>query len=84
MKENSLYLYIKNISESIASTINEDNFIISYRCLNKLGQFKAQKDSNQFPFSNNIVYKISCKDCDASYVGQIKRQLRDEKNTLTA
>jgi len=26
--------------------------------------------------NNNIVYKICCKNCDAFYVGQTKRQLK--------
>jgi len=36
--------YIKNISESITSTINKDEFITGYRVLNKLDKFiKTQR-----------------------------------------
>jgi len=35
---------------------------------------------------NNVVYKIFCKNCEATYVGQTKRQLRtrlkEHKNNL--
>jgi len=48
---------------------------MEYRCLNK--KFvKAHKEKTEFNANNNVVYKICCKDCDASYVGQIKRQLK--------
>lgn len=38
--------YIKHTSELVASIINRGNFIVRYRCLNKLNKFvKVHKDS---------------------------------------
>jgi len=69
--------YINNMSELIASTINKSNYITGYRVLNNLGEFiKVHKDKNKLLSTNNVVYKIYCKDCSASYVGQTKRQLK--------
>jgi len=39
---------------------------------------EAQKDILSLGFNKNIVYKLSCKDCDATYVGQTKRKLNTE------
>jgi len=42
---------------------------MGYRVLNNLGRFiKVHKDANDLLTNNNVVYKISCKDCNASYV----------------
>ena len=55
--------------------------MIGYRVLNKLtGFIKRHKDRTTVDSSNNVVYKICCKDCDASYVGQTKRQLKTRLN----
>jgi len=44
--------------------------------LNKLeGIIKAQKDRLSNYSKKNVVYKISCNDCDGTYVGQTKRKL---------
>jgi len=37
---------------------------------------KTHKDKEQLSSNNNVVYKVSCKNCDASYVGQTKKQLK--------
>ena len=69
--------YIKKVSEVAASVIDKSETIIGYRVINKLNKFvKVHKDVNQLAVNNNVVYKIPCKGCNASYVGQTKRQLR--------
>jgi len=73
--------YIKNISETIKASIDGNKYIIGYRILNKLtGYIKRHKDINKHDRNNNIVYKILCNDCNASYVGQTKRQLKTRIN----
>jgi len=69
--------YISKISEMVAATIDKSRFITGYRVLNSLASFiKVHKDRVALLSTNNVVYKISCNDCEASYVGQTKRQLK--------
>jgi len=69
--------YIRNISEKINLSIDKNIYMTGYRILNKLtGFIKRHKDANKFEVNNNIVYKILCNNCNASYVGQTKRQLK--------
>jgi len=69
--------YIRNISEITTSLINKSSFTIGYRCINKMDNIiKVHKDQTEHNYKSNIVYKINCKDCEASYVGQTKRQLK--------
>jgi len=73
--------YIRNISETIKSSIDSNKYITGYRILNKLmGYIKRHKDINKRDTKNNIVYKIFCNNCNASYVGQTKRQLKTSIN----
>jgi len=51
---------------------------LSFSCLNKLNKFiKVHKDHLSTFSRSNVVYKIDCSNCDASYVGQTKRLLKD-------
>ncbi|KYN17215.1 hypothetical protein ALC57_10507, partial [Trachymyrmex cornetzi] len=50
---------------------------VSFFSSNKLNKYiKVQKDRVDSPSKSNVVYKINCKDCDASYVGQTGRRLK--------
>jgi len=44
---------------------------------------KRHKDKNPMNLNNNVIYRISCKTCDASYVGQTKRQLSTQGSQNT-
>jgi len=69
--------YLNSISESFIPIIKKYGFNIAFSIsvtLNFL--IKCGKDSLDTMSQHGVVYKISCHDCDASYVGQTKRQLR--------
>jgi len=52
------------------------DFHMTYFVPNTLNIFiKRDKDKIEFMSQSECVYKIVCLDCDASYVGQTKRQL---------
>ncbi|KYN22044.1 hypothetical protein ALC57_05566 [Trachymyrmex cornetzi] len=67
--------YIKSISESFQShLVYIRRQLIQYlTCLTDL--LRLSKDKLSFMSQQDVVYKISCHDCDASYVGQTKRKL---------
>jgi len=49
---------------------------MGYFSLHKLGRIiKAQKDTLPTGLNKNVVYRLNCKNCDVSYVGQTKRRL---------
>jgi len=49
---------------------------MAYFSLHKLGRIiKAQKDTLQTVSNKNVVYRLNCKSCDVTYVGQTKRKL---------
>lgn len=69
--------YIETISELVASAIKKFDVNVGYRCIKKLNRFvKVHKAKNKHFNHSNVIYKINCKNCDASYIGQTKRQIR--------
>ncbi|KYN28478.1 hypothetical protein ALC57_02090 [Trachymyrmex cornetzi] len=68
--------YVKSISESFLPISTMFHCKLAFTIPNTLKSFiRRGKDKLEFLSNQNIVYKISCKNCDASYVGQTKRKL---------
>lgn len=70
--------YVPTISEQFKPVARNLRIKLSYTGMNKLRKFvHAHKDTLLKEQRNNVVYKISCKDCkNASYVGQTSRLLK--------
>jgi len=57
------------------------NVNFCYRSLNKVESLiKVHKDRLPSNSNKNVVYKIQCRDCDATYVGQTDRLLTTRIN----
>jgi len=68
--------YLQHTSDSFKSISKKFSLPI-VTIPNTLNRFiKTGKDILEGPSSCDVVYKINCKDCVASYVGQTKRRLR--------
>ncbi|KYN22078.1 hypothetical protein ALC57_05535 [Trachymyrmex cornetzi] len=70
--------YISSLANKIQNLFrNMNNVRVAYKGLNKLNNLiKVQKDRmNKFQ-KCNVVYKIPCNDCNATYVGQTGRMLK--------
>ncbi|XP_071577702.1 uncharacterized protein [Temnothorax nylanderi] len=69
--------YIPKITDHFKNATRGLNMRLSYNSLNKMSTFiKAHKDSLPRSKQSNVVYKVNCMECDASYVGQTSRQMQ--------
>ena len=69
--------YLQGVSEKFNGALNKYKFQLVHKPMNNLSKFiKTGKDRVKKDERSNIVYKIECKDCDYSYVGQTKRKLK--------
>ncbi|KYQ59927.1 hypothetical protein ALC60_01023 [Trachymyrmex zeteki] len=69
--------YVSSVSERFAPIANRCHCKLAFSIPNSLNKFiKKGKDQLDPLCNQNVVYKISCDDCEASYVGQTKRQLK--------
>jgi len=71
------YSYVESISESFLPITNKCNVKTGFSIFNTLRKFfNFGKDPLHSLSHNDVVYKISCQDCEATYVGQTKSQLK--------
>ncbi|KYN09517.1 hypothetical protein ALC57_18364 [Trachymyrmex cornetzi] len=69
--------YTEGIDGKFREVVRDLDVNLSFYSLNKLNCFIGpQKDRLSNLQQKNVIYKINCKDCDASYVGQTKRTLK--------
>ncbi|KYN29802.1 hypothetical protein ALC57_00753 [Trachymyrmex cornetzi] len=69
--------YIPQISDKFMNIFNDVNIRLSFYSLNKLNKYiKVHKDVIPTNSKRDVVYQITCKDCDATYVGQTGRRLQ--------
>jgi len=71
--------YVSSIATKFVQFFKKISFCkLTFSCLNKLNKFiKVHKDLLPTLSRSNVVYEIDCSNCDASYVGQTKRLLKD-------
>jgi len=79
--------FISSLSHKFRNVTKDLEASISYYSMNKLSNIiRPQKDPLPKQHHRNVVYKISCKDCDASYVGQTGRKImtrvKEHKNHI--
>ena len=71
--------YVQGLSEPIHRVLEDLNIRVRFRsnCTCTLRQVLAKpKDAVPMLSHNGIVYKIPCKDCPKTYIGQSKRSLQ--------
>ncbi|KYN22608.1 hypothetical protein ALC57_04991, partial [Trachymyrmex cornetzi] len=73
--------YVKSISESFLPISSMFHCKLAFTIPNTLkGLIRKGKDKLELMSNQNVVYKISCENCEASYVGQTKRRLSTRVN----
>jgi len=73
--------FLPGVMSSVYRSVKKMNQKLSYRNLNSLkSTIKVHKDKLDRHSKSNVIYKINCSSCDASYVGQTGRQLRTRIN----
>lgn len=70
-------LYVPGISDRFVPLVRNLKIVLSHTSLNKLKNYiRVHKDPLPNNLRSNVVNKILCSDCDASYVGQTRRLLK--------
>jgi hypothetical protein len=70
--------FIRSISEKFALIVKRHGYKMAYSRASDLKSVNTHKDDLDKLLHGNVVYRISCRDYEASYVGQKK-----DKNKIT-
>ena len=79
--------FTKQIDNELRKALNQLYICPVYKTINKFNcLIKLGKDKCQLSEQTNVAYKIKCKTCDASYVGQTSHSLktRSKEHDATA
>src|SRR5580765_2337938 len=69
--------FVKYLSHNLKSTLSGNGMNIVYKINKKLNTLiRLGKDKLPNNERTNVVYKIDCKNCNTTYIGQTKRHLR--------
>jgi len=79
--------FLSSVSHKLKHLTKDLDARISYYSLNKLNtMIKGHKNRVPNMLRTNVVYKLSCKDCSATYVGQtcrtLKTRISEHKNHI--
>lgn len=68
--------YIKNVSNMFRDIVSSVGYRITYSgCSGLFNIIRGHKDTIPKLSNNNVVYRINCSNCEASYTGQTNRLL---------
>jgi len=67
--------FLQTISNQFSHILKDPRTRLLFYSL-KIYHIKVHKDVLPTQSQKNVVYKLACKDCDATYVGQTSRQLK--------
>ena len=70
--------YIQGTSERVKRVLNKYRIEVAHKPSRSLRtELCRLKDSKTAPEKSGVVYKINCGNCDAKYVGETGRQVKD-------
>ena len=70
--------YVKGITEAISRILHTAGFKVAMKpCRTLREELVAPKDKVSLLDKAGVVYQIPCGECDASYIGQTSKNLRD-------
>ena len=72
--------YFGPISDKIAQIISKNNIQVAFTPSQKISQLLFNAKEKTSPFKKSGVYKLNCKECNSSYIGQTGRNFNIRYN----